>query len=206
MNRKLADCRPIRTITLLASLFFINLVFINLGSTLSFAAESTALTGEFVLKAPIGGFEHQVPDCNLTHFHLPKPPPEGQMFQLQMLSSPSASAGSRIMLAGFVAANDEAVGTFAYRDAQNRQWLPGGADLDEQQTLTLTLDGQPFNQWVAAADRTKIEYLAELSFSTTTPLTILTNRGIQPVGDVTASYQGQCVVSIPWLPAGIDLQ
>lgn len=205
MNRQLADCRPIRTIILLVSLF-VSIVSTLLSSTLGFAAEQATLTGEFVLKAPIGSFEHQVPDCNLTHFHLPKPPPEGQMFQLQMLSSQSASAGSRIMLAGFVAANDEAVGTFAYRDAQNRQWLPGGADLDEQQALTLTLDGQPFNQWVAVADRTKIEYLAELSFTTTTPLTILTDTGMQPVGDVTASYQGQCVVSIPWLPAGIDLQ
>lgn len=204
MNWQLAHCRPAQTAALLVSL--IAGLLAALGNTPSFAADQETLSGDFVLKAPIGAFEHQVPDCSLTHFHLPKPPPEGQMFQLQMLSSQSASAGSRIMLAGFVAANDEAVGTFAYRDAQNRQWLPGADDLDKQQALTLTLDGKPFNQWVAAADRSKIEYQAELSFSTTTPLTILTNKGIQPVGEVTASYQGQCVISIPWLPAGIDLQ
>lgn len=201
MRTQPSHCRLIRIVALLASLSSA-----LLSSTLGFAAEQTTLTGEFVLRAPTGAFEHQVPDCSLTHFHLPKPPPEGQMFQLQMLSSGSAMSGPRIMVAGYVAANDEAAGTFAYRDAQDRQWMPAFDDIDGQQALSLTLDGKPFNQWIAAADRTKIEYLAELSFNTTTPLTILTNTGMQPVGEVTASYQGQCVVSIPWLPAGIDLQ
>jgi hypothetical protein len=178
----------------------------SLSSVLCCAEEAPTLTGQFVLKAPIGAFEHQVPDCSLIHFHLPKPPPEGQMFQLQMLSSQSAASGSRIMVAGFVAENDEAEGTFAYRDAQDRQWLPGGEDLSEQQALTLTLDGKPFNEWVATADRTQSEYLVDLSFSTTTPLVIFTNTGMQPVGEVTASYQGQCTVSIPWLPEGMNLQ
>ncbi len=171
----------------------------SLSSVLCCAEELPTLTGQFVLKAPIGAFEHQVPDCSLIHFHLPKPPPEGQMFQLQMLSS-------RIMVAGFVDTNDEAEGTLTYRDAQDRQWLPGGEDLAEQQELALSLDGQPFNTWIAAADRTQSEYLVDLRFSTTTPLVIFTNTSMQPVGEVTANYQGQCNVSIPWLPEGMDLQ
>lgn len=171
----------------------------SLSSALCCAEELPTLTGQFVLKAPTGAFEHQVPDCSLIHFHLPKPPPEGQMFQLQMLSS-------RIMVAGFVATSDAVEGTFTYRDAQDRQWLPSGEDLAEQQALTLSLDGQPFNTWVAAADRTQSEYLVDLSFSTTTPLAIFTNTGMQPVGKATASYQGQCNISIPWLPEGMDLQ
>lgn len=175
-------------------------------ASLAAAEEATKITGTFNLATKNISEEHQVPDCSLTHLPLPKPPPEGQMFQLQMLSSQSQMVGSRVMVAGFVAADDSVKGTFGYRDAQGQQWLPSGEALDEQQALTLSLDGKPFNQWVAAADRTKGEYLAQLEFSIETPLMIFSETGLKPAGQTTASFQGQCWITIPWLPEGLYLQ
>jgi len=179
---------------------------LTLVTNIAVAEEAISISGTFNLTSESTKAEHTATDCALTHLPLPEPPPEGQMFQLQMLSGQSAAAGPRVMVAGFVTANGSAHGTFGYRDDQDQQWFPSGEKLDGQQTLTITLDSKPFNKWVAAADRSKGEYLAELEFSTSTPLVIFTNAGIKPAGQTTASYTGQCWITIPWLPEGLYLQ
>ncbi len=170
----------------------------------SWAAAETTGTLELALAGEIT--EHPVPDCMLLHFHLPEPDPEGQIFSLEMLRSQSASSGPRIAVAGSVAEDGSAKGTFSYRDDNNVQWLPAGDDLDEMQTIRLRVDGKTLPQWVAAADRSKNEVVVNLEFTTITPLAKITNTGIQAMDPTTAKYSGQCTLNIPWLPQSLLTQ